>query len=598
MSTRKFSRLPAQVAAVPSTSAVLAEDLADFDEILVDSDDNETPVLDGNSAKRKIEEEIYEEPTTTKKPRIQRKGRGKLRDLPHMPLDILFDIFSNLNPSDLLRLARTTKALRDILMRRSASPIWRAACANISGLPDCPPDMAIPAFVNLLFDTHCHACEHQGASHMIWVYRKRFCKKCLYNRSVRVVCLQYSHPDLVEHPLWPRLEEIIPIFPLRTGRNRFPHCLPAYVQTVFDAYTACSEGEKEQFINTQLTLVKERPEFATLCTRWMNSARQERSSELEELRKQRRTAIMGKLGELGFGSELDDLDYNDRNELYGHSLVNQTRKLTDRNECLAKLPPNRVVPTGADLYSLKVDEVEVAKKLLEETSFDVHLTPEHYGDFEEAVPKLIDHWKELATRKLIDILVDVRTAAGEDTTTSDMSIFDLATSSFRCLSCKTFISYPRVLVHSCARRYCHTQEDFENLSIAIAAYGFDPKVATIQDLDKVEKVLACEECSSLSSYCVVGWQAAATHGSHHQTWVTLSAEDAARANVMANGISHEDHSRIACTRCPSFMSLDSIASHFLYRHSEPCDNPVEGVDYNVRLDAKSFESSRFYLPRS
>lgn len=96
--------------------------------------------------------------------------------LPNMPLDILYEvwlrtsaghrplsdarfhvkIFSHLLPYDLLHLARSTKALRGVLMHRSAITVWRRARENRPDIPDCPPDLTEPAFANLLFDPHCH----------------------------------------------------------------------------------------------------------------------------------------------------------------------------------------------------------------------------------------------------------------------------------------------------------------------------------------------------------------------------------------------------------------------------------------------------------
>lgn len=67
-------------------------------------------------------------------------------------------IFGHLNPVDVLQLARTTKALRDILMRRSALSVWKYALGNVEGLPDCPSDLAEPQWAALVFDTLCHVC--------------------------------------------------------------------------------------------------------------------------------------------------------------------------------------------------------------------------------------------------------------------------------------------------------------------------------------------------------------------------------------------------------------------------------------------------------
>ena len=41
------------------------------------------------------------------------------------------------------------------MSRRSASA-WRAARANVEGLPDCPPHLSEPEYANLLFFSYCN----------------------------------------------------------------------------------------------------------------------------------------------------------------------------------------------------------------------------------------------------------------------------------------------------------------------------------------------------------------------------------------------------------------------------------------------------------
>lgn len=88
-----------------------------------------------------------------------RKTRGgKLRDLPGMPLDILFEIFGHLLPRDVLHLSRATKSLRNILMRRSAVSIWKNAFSNLRIKPPSrPSDMTEPQWASFLFDSYCQA---------------------------------------------------------------------------------------------------------------------------------------------------------------------------------------------------------------------------------------------------------------------------------------------------------------------------------------------------------------------------------------------------------------------------------------------------------
>jgi hypothetical protein len=66
----------------------------------------------------------------------QGQGRGQMA---FSTTPFYEQIFGHLRPYDILRLARTTKALRAILMQRSAISVWKEARANVEGLPDCPP---------------------------------------------------------------------------------------------------------------------------------------------------------------------------------------------------------------------------------------------------------------------------------------------------------------------------------------------------------------------------------------------------------------------------------------------------------------------------
>ena len=59
-------------------------------------------------------------------------------------------------PIDILHLARTTKEFRKFLLHRSATGLWKDVLSNIEDVPSCPPGMSLPAWVNLLFETHCH----------------------------------------------------------------------------------------------------------------------------------------------------------------------------------------------------------------------------------------------------------------------------------------------------------------------------------------------------------------------------------------------------------------------------------------------------------
>lgn len=79
-----------------------------------------------------------------------------------------FQVFYLLHPVDILRIARTTKAFRSLLMVRGSDPgsvssictsIWKEARKNVEGFevpfPGPFPDMSEPAFASLCFEFHC-----------------------------------------------------------------------------------------------------------------------------------------------------------------------------------------------------------------------------------------------------------------------------------------------------------------------------------------------------------------------------------------------------------------------------------------------------------
>ncbi len=110
------------------------------------------------------------------KTRTVRRKSGKLAEILNMPLDVLFEvripvsqprvipltdlfqIFAHLAPYDLLKLARTTKAFRRLLLNKAFITVWKAALEGVPGLPPCPADMTEPEWSNLVFSPNCHVC--------------------------------------------------------------------------------------------------------------------------------------------------------------------------------------------------------------------------------------------------------------------------------------------------------------------------------------------------------------------------------------------------------------------------------------------------------
>ena len=84
-------------------------------------------------------------------------------------------IFSHLQPLDILRLARTNKSFRDLLMNRDSTHIWKAARKNVPDLPEPFPGMSEPAFTKLCFESQCFV----SYLSLLAIYRKVLLPKVL-----------------------------------------------------------------------------------------------------------------------------------------------------------------------------------------------------------------------------------------------------------------------------------------------------------------------------------------------------------------------------------------------------------------------------------
>ena len=74
--------------------------------------------------KQKRKAAVHGTVSDSTQPKIKGK-KGKLRNMTKMPIDILFEVFGQLEPVDLLHLSRATKELRAILITSNATFLWK-----------------------------------------------------------------------------------------------------------------------------------------------------------------------------------------------------------------------------------------------------------------------------------------------------------------------------------------------------------------------------------------------------------------------------------------------------------------------------------------
>ncbi|TFK68225.1 hypothetical protein BDN72DRAFT_960384 [Pluteus cervinus] len=279
------------------------------------------------------ESDLPVEAPKPKQPRF--KLTGRLANLLDMPLDILYEIFGHLKPYDLLRLARSTKEFRRVLMSRNSISVWRAARSNLPGMPECPPDMTEPEYANLAFDPRCHYCGATGVRNADWVFRTRICGKCSkdhieerYDFGHSIVCMTDS--DESSHTCRNRDPQASLIVPTRPGRkySRKLFLKAEYEQVNKELQAFDSKEEKDAYMEERAKFIEARMAHASQCETWNSTLTKDRSTELQQLKDERKQAIIDKLVSLGWKQDLDSIRYPDN--LAEHRLVKQPHRLTER----------------------------------------------------------------------------------------------------------------------------------------------------------------------------------------------------------------------------------------------------------------------------
>ncbi|KAG2069481.1 hypothetical protein BDR04DRAFT_1055483 [Suillus decipiens] len=256
-----------------------------------------------------------------------RAKKQSLEILISLPLDILFEIFGRLLPLDLLHLARTTKALRAMLMHRSSITVWMAARSNVKGMPACTDDMSEPAHASLAFDAHCHNCLKSNVRSADWNLRVRYCQKCFKERTEVI-------DDKFKATYGLKLHRCLPLSMAQNSNDI--RCLTSDRESLVDELSKLGPEERSVLRGTKRDEMLIRKEHAILCTKWTESEQQSRWKELDHLRSLRYDAIVEKLIELGWEEDVNKLPDRHTARIYklthfeDHPLVKQPKPLTDR----------------------------------------------------------------------------------------------------------------------------------------------------------------------------------------------------------------------------------------------------------------------------
>ncbi|KAK7037980.1 F-box domain-containing protein [Favolaschia claudopus] len=575
------------------------------------------------------------------------RGRGQLKMLPEMPLDIVFEIFSFLEPPDVLNLARTTKDLRNMLMCHSAISIWRSAFLNDSDLPPLPEGLNEPQYANLAFSHHCHSCLAAGEHSVLWAFQERLCANCVdgrfdesYNVLKRVPGnLMMQNISLLRHAV------LRPV-----GRFVYSYEEAKDINEQLRNLKDGDSKEFEDFCNERRKLVEEIQRHASEAE-MAGPKRLIRQQKLrDEARERRKNAICNRLKELGYEDEVEYINATRPTMLSEHSLVEGEDVLTDQvwDKIKARLgelmqsvtekmqirkrklllkhrqrlllsvlknfvqeqPVSEVHPRAVDICVLPH-----INAMIQDPSMDAYTTEEGFQELVHDLPQLFEKWRESNILKLLPLLPQ----NNEDS----RDFLNRATTFFRCRGCIEPIGYPRILAHSCLFELQHGHRNRDDhiallctnldsvpwnhdgkgvsyyptaeasAQSVVRACGLDVYMTTTQDMDDVSPWLSCLRCSPRSKgRAIFPWRKAILHDMYHIAseenfaWVLLNDSEVEAAEALQQKTYEKTYCTTAdhvCTRCRGEFTMQGVLGHLRYSHA--IDDPEVGEDYVLSIDA-------------
>ncbi|KIJ10792.1 hypothetical protein PAXINDRAFT_42323, partial [Paxillus involutus ATCC 200175] len=444
------------------------------------------------------------------------KRHGKLEMLPELNLDVLFHIFTFLRPMDLLNLARTTKAFRRLLMRKSLAFVWAAARKQTEqDFPDCPPDLSEPQYANLAFYPHCHVL----VSAILLELHGRFTGGC---GCVIVWDAERDGMLLFSGYL---------MFTI-SFRNSL-HSLGSKIPNLLNVLPS----ERYEFVSQRRNLVSDINEHAKQCEAWFNHVDVARKYELMDAQTEREERFETEINYFGQDTIAVEQDHifrsskqlTERGTIYVASPMEievyrpRRNLLTILYDDYVRNPP----PTGpvVDLLPPLGDVIDLVPfDMIIKLPEDVKVDNATFKLAFDQLPTLTGEWKaraEAQLASLVNIPANIPAAEQyqEKESESNVERLKLASAVFEVkwgLSRGELLAYPDILAHpvfdnhlpgstfyseytrvwslldSCGTRVV---ELFCRASHVVRLCGLDPHTATVDHMDRRNPRLICRQCN-------------------------------------------------------------------------------------------------------
>ncbi|KAH8814442.1 hypothetical protein DL96DRAFT_413004 [Flagelloscypha sp. PMI_526] len=199
---------------------------------------------------------------------FQRCGEGHW--FKHAPVEIQLEVFSLVEPLDLLALSRLSRAFRKLLVNRDW--LWARARKGIRGIPRKPDDISEPRFARLIFDTMCMGCDSEKG--LSFSYGSRWCKECTTSEILQP--WQAFKLGNGEHTFASagftnaQVEAILPGYTSDLGTGTTLHFRFEALQVLDRLISSgvLEDGDMKEWFQVQLGVKNEKEKFVVQCNLW------------------------------------------------------------------------------------------------------------------------------------------------------------------------------------------------------------------------------------------------------------------------------------------------------------------------------------------
>ncbi|KAG8960871.1 hypothetical protein FRC03_006039 [Tulasnella sp. 419] len=547
-----------------------------------DNDSSYSPAPQTQRARRskRTETLLPHKEDSNKKAAQHSKGKGKARELMKtffgtLPLDLIFEIFSYLHPSDLLRLSRSGKRIRSLLMSRKSISIWKNARLRLPNVPDCPPDQSEPQWAHLIFENDCTICGTPAIRKVDWHLRIRGCETCLKEHVVYFKTAAKQMPHIED------MQEVLELLPYsHTGgwahghssssRFYFTGAIEKMAEELDDYKLRVDAGvpgavaELEKFKEIKRKQSEGIVRNGAVVKQWAILDSAAKANTNQDLRNKRKDAVRAKL--LDQGHDQQDI----QRVLWSSDFVHRAAELTERSwargrksleeavlsarterlalereallrsrrEAFDRFYPKFFEKIGHPLQGL-YPSAEDARTLAQIASFieqdHTIVTEKTFEVFEDNLNEFVIAWRRerlfaLLQKMASSGIVTVADPPVED----DLRKLELAIANFCCKRPKWWLSLqdytPTVIRaddsiywHACIKNRSVRSLDclvfdidpVEGLIKFLEMMGLDPAAATASELDLLDARVYCQECSLDQGTTAHSWRSAVLHLQKH-----------------------------------------------------------------------------------